>query len=475
MPLFRWTYRGGVGGASNSLPRDDDFANIVELELSRDNEQNAAANIRPHMSHPLHEAAMLSLPPQLEVLRANDCRIRTFPVLPVSILEVYFDRNNIVRLPTSLTHLTNCIVLEINDNRIEEFDCSTMPPNLARLGMRLNALGAVRGTLPATCLNWDFNNNPTRCVFENAAFDYRNPGRIATAPRNRFPDRIVDIYRIAGAAATAPRNPYTNGQSVHNTSIQNSARQNLEYIVDYKMEVPRQVDLVRIINAEYLKFITDPLSLPGSLLETYINGTYIQHGVTMQRLIDRLWLRICDSSMEIRPELMRRFAEEVRDGAGLCSNGMFTRLTNNVLLGFDERIVVRVSNNEILSTRIPCTIARLRKEMSLPEDGAADTLTFWQQVYKQTVTDLVEIDEEREKWQPWLEPITSAFAEKLLEVGAIATELRPLLLERGADTAKITNVLWKHKLLGLHWEIDILRSIVRETTTSEGGTASSEE
>lgn len=452
MPLFRWTCRGGAGGTSNILPTTDDFANILELELIRDAEENAAAKIRPHMSHPLHEAAMLALPPHLQILRANDCRIRTFPVLPVSIIEVYFERNNILRLPESLTHLTNCIVLELNDNRIEEIDCSTMPPNLARIGMKLNALGSVKGNLPTTCLNWDFMENPSRCVFENG---------------NQYIRQHV-AAPIVGRGVATPKNPYTNGQSVHNTSIQTSARNNLAYIVDYRPEVPQKVEaeLVVAINAAYRKwwkFGTETWTLPGSMLKTYIDGTYILNGVTIQRLIDRLWLRICDSSAEIRPELMRRFAEEVRDGAGMCSNGMFTRLTNNVLLGFDEHIVVRASNNEILSTRIPCTMTRLRKEMALPADGSADTLEYWQKVYQQTIKDLVEINEGKGTWQSWLETIVDAFGAKLFEDDGIATKLRPLLRERGIDTTELTNAIQKYKMLGFPWEIDILRTFANET------------
>lgn len=438
--LFRWTCATGETGHGAVLPVGDVFATITELELFRH------LGPRSAKSHTEHEAAMTALPPGLLILRAKGCRIRQFPVLPTSILEVYFEKNDIMRLP-SLRHLTNCIVLEFDDNRIEEIDCGTLPPTLARLGVEVNALHRVRGTLPTTCQNWSFKNNPSGCVFENP--HYRT--------RHRFIGQVVQ--RGEERVAHAPPNPYTNQQSVHNSSIQQSALGNLQYIVDYRPDLPTDPHLVRTIDQAYSHLWTMlgvTRHLPGTILRGYLATPYSQGGITMERLIDRLWLRISHAKAETREELIRRFREEVADGADKCSNGMFTRLTNNVLLGFDENIRVRISNSEILSTRIPQTMERVRRELDL----SGGELAYWAAVYKQTVRDLVEVEEPREGWQPWLEPISEEFCGKILETDRAALEA--VLHTEGVGEVEKWEALMgllqeRFECLGLPWEMEMLR------------------
>lgn len=451
--LFRWTCATGETGYGDVLPVGDVFVTITELELFRQLDPCSAK------SHTEHEAVITALPPGLLILRANGCRIRRFPVLPVSILEVYFEQNDIMRLPP-LQHLTNCIVLEFSDNRIEEINCGTMPPMLARLGVEVNALQRVRGILPTSCQNWSFKDNPSGCVFENP--DYQT--------RHRF---IGQVFRREERAAHAPPNPYTNQQSVHNSSIQRSVRGNLPYIVDYRPDLPADPHIIRTINRAYSRIwsmlrITG--HLPGTKLQTYLATPYSQGGVTMERLIDRLWLRISHAPAETRAELMRRFQEEVNDGTGMCSNGMFTRLVNNVLLGFDDNIQVRMSNSEILSTRIPQTMGRVRREMDLSggEPGTG-SLAYWATVYKQTVRDLAEVEEPRDKWQPWLEPISEEFCSAILLTDRAALEavLRTDGVGEVEKWESLRSLLQERfGCLGLPWEMDMLRQSLEGTPVS---------
>ena len=129
-------------------------------------------------------------------------------------------------------------------------------------------------------------------------------------------------------------------------------------------------------------------------------------GVTMDTLIDRVWLRICDTEdAERRKELQKRLFEEVDDGNGRCQNGMMSRLSN-VFVGFEEACAITLSPNEILGARIPATMKRLRVEMG-PEENTA----FHVAAYRETIKDLDEVNLPAEEWRAWLE----GFAEPVLD------------------------------------------------------------
>ena len=414
MGLFRYTYGNGRTVTADTVPADD--AGISELIFVRYGGAGWG-DIRPHMSHPAHEAAAAALPPALRVLRADGCKLRTWPALPPTIEECYLSSNHYMRLP-DLSAFENLIVLELNDNSIEGI-VNPLPPRLARLNLECNAIRTFNAPVPTTCLSISTNSNPL----------------------NPFGHRLVRAgVRRGGAAVAAgldaegPPAPtvYVNGQNVHDSGIQDSTKKNILYLVDYRPEVPENPGLWDIINAAYApqsvksstccgtSSVVTPspyaFELPGSILANFGKNPYIMHGVTFTRLVDRIWLRITDvTDAERKQELMRRFREETEEGKEHCTNGMMVRMSN-VFLGFDEKVAVKLNANQVLSARIPATQDRLRKSMGAeagPE--GREVPAFWVAVYKETIKDLEELEQKEEDWAQWLQPIAEIVLDDLFE------------------------------------------------------------
>lgn len=444
MPLFSWVTFSGETGQGDSLPQSpSDFESIAELILHRDH------TLKPAASHPAQEAVMKKLPPNLQVLRAEYCRLRTFPVLPESILEVYFRQNDAIIVP-DLTHLNNCIVMEFGDNRVEELNCALMPPPLTRVGFPVNALSVVKNTLPEFCLNWDFTGNPSRCRFDIGQYCSKGTGTSRSA-----------LYKMSDSALKKV-NAFANEQSSHNPSVQKSAELNCAHIISYRPEVPFMSTeaLLKSIKQTYMD---SELKSPIPLLKPFLDGFYSQNGTTLERLVERLWLRISDAEGETQKELLKRFAEELEDADLKCSNGVMVRLANNVLIGFDDAIKMRATNNEILSMRVPNTIRRvlIGHKMDTPQER----LDYWQRVYIQTIADLEDVEEPRKDWIEWLQPIS----EEILHIAASQLSLTSI------DDIEQTSVMLKesYKLLGDLWEVTMLQEILAIPENMRPGASSS--
>jgi hypothetical protein len=173
------------------------------------------------------------------------------------------------------------------------------------------------------------------------------------------------------------------------------------------------------------------------------------HGVTLEKLVDRLWLRIKDvADEERRLELQRRLFEEVEDGNGKCTNGMMSRLSN-VLVGFDDNCQIHLSANEILGARVPASMGRLRKEMNIKEGN--ETVAFFLAIYKETVKDLMEVGADQDQWRPWLEPMATPVLDDLWDAKA---EWRGMTFrDRPSDEIVTATITEQAGLNGYGWEV----------------------
>ena len=156
MALFQYTYTDGTTVTSDSIVNAD---HIFELIFLRDTARFAKDKIRPHQSHPIHEATMKTLPPNLNILRAIGTRCRTWPLLPPSIHECYLSNNMFLYLP-DLSAYANLIVLELDDNCIATVD-QALPPTLTRLNLNSNALRSFnKALIPTSCASVTTFMNP---------------------------------------------------------------------------------------------------------------------------------------------------------------------------------------------------------------------------------------------------------------------------------------------------------------------------
>jgi hypothetical protein len=456
--LFSWTYRDGSHGTGDDLPDDEDLAvNITELVFHRNSHRCAVDGVRDHMSHPKHEIVIQSLPQNLLVLRADHCRLRNFPVLPKTIVEIYMKGNNLLHIP-DLSMFQKLIVLELEDNSISAV-VNPLPPTLARLNVSINAIRTFNRQLLEA-----LEHRPDIVTDSNPYNPFPSTG---TDPRHlRFGGLAPPVGALLQAglgprAETAkPVTVYENTQSVHASGVQSSVHRNVEWVASYRPDVPvdgsntfLEIDVAYASTKKvsWFKrlFKSTVGTPPGSVLRKYCENSYAMHGVTLEKLVDRLWLRIKDvADEERRLELQRRLFEEVEDGNGKCTNGMMSRLSN-VFVGFDDNCQIRLNVNEILGARIPATMKRIRDEMKLKE-GHENT-AFFLAVYKETVKDLMEVGAAQDQWRPWLEPFSESVLDDLWDSKKDWQGMT--FKERPEDDVVTATITEEAGLNGYGWEV----------------------
>jgi hypothetical protein len=429
MSAFKWTTFSGETGESNEYLNSNN--DIMELMLTKPD------YVRACDSFPDHEAAVLALPPRLEVLRIENCRIRTWPSLPLTIREVYAEGNDFFHVPSDMSKHSQLIVLELSNGRLEDF-ITVLPPSLARANVSSNALSLIRidGDWPTGLDVLYARANPSRMKRE--PLQYANRIDVAahtmTIPR-REPDAhellpfarlrrnlppIVNIIDI-------PRPPtvYANTQNVHDSGVQSATRKNLAYLARFSQgrtfeqmfsDTHSTSILTKIVNIfKKPKTPTEKITLRPAVLNEVkqrMSHPYSMHGYHMNTVIDGLWTRICAMNGEAQATAVKRFEEEVLDGAKHCTNGFMVRLCN-VLVGLDENIQMRLNPSEILQARVPQTMKAKRdaggwKEGEEPWQWSRDC-------FIETVKDL----DECEVYvittrQQWLTPFLDGFEEEVV-------------------------------------------------------------
>lgn len=428
--LFVWST--GHGERWGNTPPDVSEP-VLELSLHRHSDR-----LRPSESHPEHEAAMRSpLPSTLRVLRLDNCRIRTFPqYLPTEIVELYASACDFFTLP-DLSAYRHLIVLEMYDNRIERIN-APLPPELARINLRQNALEMIAHppivVKPETLTSIDLSHNPEFERRAASAPEWARPIRRLVPVRRPFDDGQV---RRRGPPTGPPPvqpnrdNVYTNTQNVHESGIQTSAKANLIYIANYsptsrvktiqetlasiRTHITRQYTArwLRVITGGFLSSLTAMRVDRELRIRTIGDGNaYVMHGFTPAQIVERLWTRILAEEGASRPELIKRFAEEVLSSSSVCTNGFMTRMAN-VLIGFDSAVTMRLSPERIMQQRVPATLTRLRKALGITEDAVAPW-EFWRDATVQTWNDMEDVELPVVDRREWLEPLVDEMLETLV-------------------------------------------------------------
>lgn len=436
--LFSWRCRGKPVVFSDTPPAVDEP--VLELIFHRNATRIKADGVRPHLGHPVHEAALAApLPSTLQVLRLDGCRVRTWPkYLPLGIHEIYANQCDFFTLP-DLTAYTNLIVLDMPDNRMNTLT-QPLPPSLARLDFNSNAMHSVLCTKPTTLANAQFRDNPglDDAIQKHATWRLAVAAAAQAIPAQAPPPplTIPPVPDWVAATCRAPRvftrvrgdldgprqearkvNPYENAHNVHDSGIQDSTKANLTYIANYKSDVPPIPNILNAIQSTLEKeernkgtwacnFMSALRGIVGkehpvvSELRIRIAQPYVMHGVMPAEIVDRLWLRIMDFPKETRDDVLKRFCDEVLDAAAHCTNGFMVRMAN-VLIGYDENCVMRMRPTQILQARVPATMERLRKKLALKE-GDVEPWTFWRDCVVQTWEDMEEIEMEHGERGAWL-------------------------------------------------------------------------
>jgi hypothetical protein len=254
-------------------------------------------------------------------------------------------------------------------------------------------------------------------------------------------------------------NAYQNHQNVHDSGIQASTRNNLNYIANYKLDVPPETNLLAAI-AVALPPPQSPRSLFGAVLSAIRGGQraehpviislrerlqipYSMHGHTVTEIVDRLWLRISDFPLPTRTEVVQRFCDEVMDADKHCTNGFMVRMAN-VLIGFDENCVMQLRPSQIIQARISATMKRLRTTVGITT--GEEPWTYWRDCVVQTWVDMEEVEMVDAERITWLTPLIDPMLPDLcIEPLAVKAEMATLNSElqkaaKESDTERLVEL-----------------------------------
>lgn len=323
-PLFQYVSRNGETRREDTYPHEG----VIELILLRDADRFLKDGIRPHLSHPLHEAAMTALPIDLVVLRMSGTKVRTFPQIPPSMEELYAEYNYFVDIP-DLAHATNLHIMNMADGRIERF-IGAFPPAIQSINIENNAFKTFH-VLPPPTITLRARGNPTpRVVNHNANMPDDRPGRLA-------PFYLADYL-----GAQAALHPHQHGgfrpiqedsQNVHDSGVQASCNKNIQYLMERRKAIPHDPAFLERFRARLTRYKRKEMCLEFFLptyfhseddkindLRARFNNNYAMHGVHFENFVESVCLRIeAETDTDTQKELFRRFCEEVREGRELCT------------------------------------------------------------------------------------------------------------------------------------------------------------
>jgi hypothetical protein len=450
---------------------------VYELTLQRNAIRFQKDGIRSHESHPLHEKAMKQLPTDLTVLRMDGTKVRTFPTIPTTLEELYAEYNYFINVP-DLLYATNLQVMNLCDGRIEVFEGALPPNlhtldvrnnalKRAIPGLNLQTVNArvtgnpfmthgiknQRGTVgirpeprvihPGKVAPIQINT----VMVGNVLVEDLSGASIPTAPP--IEPNQVDFYAAyipydtqerhrdilhTVPAALPKKTVYENSQNVHDGGVQDSTSRNISYLMekakhkhkgvnpylermdtaikDFKARDPRRNVFQKLFS--YIRSMVFSKCSVVTILETFVHIPYAMHGVSFRDLLEAVWIHIeTEKNLETKDELIRRLCEEVKDGEYRCTGGMMVRLCN-IFIGFDENIKIELRPNDILQSRIPATMARVRKDMNLKDDDELPT-AYWVKCLKETENDLKEVGLDNLSWRDWLLPMFEPIAQELSE------------------------------------------------------------
>jgi hypothetical protein len=457
--LFSWTTEDGTTVHTDTPPSATDTT-IVELICRRNEQRLKTEGYSSNESFPAHEATMKALPCNLAVLRINYCRIRTFPTLPPTIVELYAEQNDFFHLPETISSLTNLIVLELADGRLESLG-PNLPPNLAHCNVSGNALKTiVIENYPPSLSLLDASMNPSDCAIFVTPQNYR--GRIIlrenvhTHPQFHWnPPRghreggngveANDTALQPHAQWNGPRGRVQEGrhvvddsQNVHDSGVQGSTANNIQYIRMFGPTIPKKTpqELFQAIRQRFLataRFqpvkktgffgrIKNIFALPTnsshaegiiSEFQLRFRTPYSMHGTTTFLLCERLWARIEAFPPDVQVTALQRLVEEVNEAKPHCMNGFMVRMVN-VLLGLDENVVLRLLPRQILQQRVPLTMRKLREK-----GGWAEGMEPWEwsrDCFVETCKDLDDCEEKDPSGRrEWLETFYEGFVDQLID------------------------------------------------------------
>jgi Leucine-rich repeat (LRR) protein len=265
------------------------------------------------------------IPEDTQVLKvAYDVKI--WPKLPEGLLEIYCSDTKVKDLPKLPSSLQE---LYCEYCRLEGLP--ELPPSLEILYCRGNEITS----LPISILNCNLQY-----------IEYKTNRIELTNNMNPIIKRFLD--RVDNGI-------YNNTESVHYNSIQESIKQSIMNLLNDKPK-------------EKYNFIEDPDLSPEckQILSQYceLKDVHSTLGVTFEEVLNLVLNRI--NNHENRSEILKVLEIEMNDSMCKCFTGRISRLVN-VLNGFCDDIIVKISDSEQIGSVITSIIAKFPENLRKQE------------------------------------------------------------------------------------------------------------
>jgi Leucine-rich repeat (LRR) protein len=272
----------------------------------------------------------------------------------INLHTLYLKNNKLIKIPAEIGNLINLQTLNLSINNL-----TTIPSeignliNLQQLYLYNNKLTTIPNeignliNLRELCLD---NNNLTTIPIEIINIRYisiycnNNPIEYIPPQVIRHLERNKTIQKI-----------YNDNQSVHNHAIQEGIKKSINYIMSikpiYKLDNLNDI----IINNTFINNDTK------TILFEYINCQDIHSilNITFAELLINVLSFI--NQHEAKDEIYKVLEQEMNDTICKCFTGRMSRLIN-CLNGFDDHIVINISDTEQIGNIIILVKDKLIKE-----------------------------------------------------------------------------------------------------------------
>ena len=302
-----------------------------------------------------------NLPNSLQILYLHYNQITKIENLPNKLRDLYCDNNQITKienLPDSLQELwlgynqitkienlpENLLTLYLEKNQITKIE--NLSENLQTLYLEKNQITKI-GNLPSSIRNlWLHNNQILELPLSLLELRHLTAFKYCYNPiENIHPLVQRWLDRLNRGTIGGNNKVYSDGQNIHNSTIQKSFRESLGNLLkdentlsleECKKHVLERNELEEQTKRELLNYCDDDTEHPVYLVKfdevfRYVISRIVKHPEST--------------------EMFKILNEEIKDTICKCFTGRMTRIVN-VLNGFYDDIVIQIGSNEQISNII---------------------------------------------------------------------------------------------------------------------------
>jgi leucine-rich repeat protein SHOC2 len=235
-----------------------------------------------------------------------------------SLTELYLGNNQLLSIPKEISQLSSLTHLSLNNNQL-----LAIPKEIGQLSslteLYLNYNQLI--SLPIELIQL----RQARIKYSNNPIEYIPPNLLRFLQRDR-----IDYQKV-----------YSDGQNVHNHSIQDSISGCIHFIMTHKPIIKTEQLSDFIIQNKYLSEPTKQL-----LFEYSDNpDLHSRFGLSFSELLLNILSLIEDQHQENKEAIYSILNQEMTDSQCKCFTGRISRLVN-CLNGFDPNIIIQISNSE---------------------------------------------------------------------------------------------------------------------------------